>query len=858
MENEPLLRQDRFPKSLDFIQDAVAEKDGLGGGHQRISTTASNVIAANSSLRVVGLLGPWGSGKSTVARLISQNLENRGDPAFQVFTYDAWLHQGDATRRSFIEALAEFVMKGAKVGTSDWRDELDRVTGRAELTRTFQFPDIRMGTWATYWAALAVPMGMMWLLKIDSLHKQFPRHSLFELVAPGVALALLPFLVALVVKGWRLFALKWEERWGRPSDKPSTEQRVVDGASGLGILLKKEAEQTIKRVLKDPTPTTIEFRMLFRKIVRASLGPKNAKESRLLIIIDNLDRLADSEAMEVWSIVRSLFLWGEEDPGANFDFKLTILLPIDEAAITRVFASNGSQIDSDAFIQKTFDLTFRLPRPLFSSWQTYLESQVKKVFGKNIKSNDMRDITRLLDIFVQENSAPTPRQINAIVNEFGVLWLQWKPEGVSMISIANYAINHRVIDANIWTAVGRQTLVARLDDDWRRSMCAMHFGVSIYEGIDVLMEEQLSSAFGEHDDNLFIGVGSLRGFHTVLRRVVGRWDSETQSIPELKVLYAIDLVSRLGDAADEQHSLIWSHLSKAYCRSAFDPSAALPFQPVLSKLIPFISPKEACDVVNSLLEHMLAAKSDSRNLNSVQIEVVQKVLYTFRREILSNKAYNGFTLSKIFVDGPLENLISIGISIGTDNFILKHISTKDRQLSTELLAQPKKQAPQSQEQADERFLAVALSGSDLSWQEYFSYTGEVLAGRINAPYATSMLALGVLRQKGLDVDVLLKQLTTPGGAVEARMRQAFVKGDDTLFARGLVLLLLADQLPMAEFAPAQREWPKQLPDLPSRFTKALRQMTPNQGASLGSLKQFEKDVPWIFQHLRGENRDGGS
>jgi len=53
-----------------------------------------------------------------------------------------------------------------------------------------------------------------------------------------------------------------------------------------------------------PEPTAIEFQDAFREIMAAAQTPKR----RLVIVVDNLDRLPPKEAMNIWATVRSFFL----------------------------------------------------------------------------------------------------------------------------------------------------------------------------------------------------------------------------------------------------------------------------------------------------------------------------------------------------------------------------------------------------------------------------------------------------------------------------------------------------------------------------------------------------------------------
>ena len=52
---------------------------------------------------MIALEGGWGSGKSTVTRLLKSKLES--DNNNFVWIFDAWAHEGDPLRRTFLERL---------------------------------------------------------------------------------------------------------------------------------------------------------------------------------------------------------------------------------------------------------------------------------------------------------------------------------------------------------------------------------------------------------------------------------------------------------------------------------------------------------------------------------------------------------------------------------------------------------------------------------------------------------------------------------------------------------------------------------------------------------------------------------
>lgn len=62
----------------------------------------------------IGVFGTWGTGKSTVLKLIRARMESQGDPPLFI-EFDAWLYQGlDDAKAALMEVVADTLLKAAK------------------------------------------------------------------------------------------------------------------------------------------------------------------------------------------------------------------------------------------------------------------------------------------------------------------------------------------------------------------------------------------------------------------------------------------------------------------------------------------------------------------------------------------------------------------------------------------------------------------------------------------------------------------------------------------------------------------------------------------------------------------------
>src|SRR5690606_10683989 len=92
--------------------------------------------------------------------------------AFRVFTYDAWLHQSDPIRRSFLESLLHFLVSQGAVRKGHWRPKLKELSGQVEDTQVIDVPELGPDARWLGLSLLPVPIGVG-LLGLDTIKEAF-------------------------------------------------------------------------------------------------------------------------------------------------------------------------------------------------------------------------------------------------------------------------------------------------------------------------------------------------------------------------------------------------------------------------------------------------------------------------------------------------------------------------------------------------------------------------------------------------------------------------------------------------------------------------------------------------------------
>src|SRR5438045_4179314 len=94
---------------VSLLSDQPASSDEFNAGaHGKVAAAIAHLVRTEQGGRAIGLEGTWGSGKSTVVRIMRDALVEEGaDVDIETVVFDAWAHQGDPLRRTFLEKLAD-------------------------------------------------------------------------------------------------------------------------------------------------------------------------------------------------------------------------------------------------------------------------------------------------------------------------------------------------------------------------------------------------------------------------------------------------------------------------------------------------------------------------------------------------------------------------------------------------------------------------------------------------------------------------------------------------------------------------------------------------------------------------------
>lgn len=500
------------------LPDTPTQEDSFS--HSRVSTAIADVILSTQGGKSIGLVGTWGSGKSTVIELLRRELTTRSKHA-EIFIFDAWAHQGDPLRRTFLEQLINRLCELRWLDYPEvWSERKDELARRVQKITTKTRPVLTfLGAWFAI-LLLLLPVGLQLFSKYDPSNFNHPR-----LAAAGLILALLPFAFALssyiyLRPTWKFWRSQfWSQNRGKYS-----------GDNLLALFLNRTQEHTDSTTTRTPDPTSLEFQELFTDLLSNAL---DKQERRLIIVIDNLDRIEAREALEIWATMKAFFDVGRHNTA--WIPRMWLIVPFDPKALRKLWPDPKnteaakppcSDALADSFIDKTFQLTFRVSPPLLSDWRQFFEDQLRAAFPVGHES-DIHTVYRLYDLKrLGASRPPTPRDIKLFINAVGTIHRQWQhdiPLPLQSLYVL-LAKQYPQLEDELASKSDKELLAPvppeLAGSNWRQNISAIHFNVPINKALETALGGTVKVALIEDDVNELQRLHAINGFENVLERVV--------------------------------------------------------------------------------------------------------------------------------------------------------------------------------------------------------------------------------------------------------------------------------------------------------------------------------------------------
>ncbi|RDU98927.1 P-loop NTPase fold protein [Trinickia dinghuensis] len=413
----------RQPK---LLPDEPAIEDSFGA-HERIANALATLIETSEGGKSVRLDGEWGAGKSTVVRILRKRLSGNNtprdekNPRTRLFVYDAWIHSGDGLRRAFFESLIKDLracdwIQSESDSAKFWKQKLAAMAGKSKRVTKSTQPEMTRS--ARVVLALSVT-GALFSPAIYSLLTKALQGS----------------------PAWLL--------WGLTSCGAVALFSIILGISAphVHILLTKSTLDETTETLTDPEPTSIEFQDEFERLMCDVLNPRLYPLRKLVIVVDNLDRIEFDEAKQVWILLRS-FLDNPTFRESGWFKHLWLLVPIaSESYLSKLAGTSDADSGKGNTLEKVFQVRVALPLPMLRPWKGFLAKKLADCFGAD-EDGSHEVIARLLHA-TTVGGAPTPRRLVVFINELVALCTERQGD-MPLSTLAAYILSRDMVRARPW------------------------------------------------------------------------------------------------------------------------------------------------------------------------------------------------------------------------------------------------------------------------------------------------------------------------------------------------------------------------------------------------------------------------
>ena len=628
-----------------LLSDSPAEEDAFGS-HKNVAKTIAKLIDEENGGKSIALTGSWGSGKSTVVDMLKKEL----DSSIGLFVFDAWAHEGDPLRRTFLEQLIDFLTEKEWIDNEKWEKE------KLILSHKFLEQKIKSTPVLTHvgkaFAALAILMPLGYVM----LSLSGKENILWYMPHIGFILALSPFI-------FLVFNLIKNYLHNRKVD----EDDKIDELFSLIINHSKNTE--ISGTITTPDPTSIEFQSFFRRLLKdASLNDKSRK---LLIVIDNLDRIDAKDALSIWATMRTFFDHNSMNNDESLS-RLWLILPFDPIALNRLWhfdndkgtnkKQNTNESLAQSFIDKSFQINFCVAPPVFSAWKDFMLKLLAEAFPDH-ETDDFYTIYRLFRLrALTDKKFPTPRDLKLFINQVGALHRQWCSEIPLSIQALYVILKRNNFDFEkdlIKDDILEANELSLIDPYYQKYLAALHFNVPVEESIQILMAPSIENALNEGDVDAIKELCNYPGFTQVCEHVIEDQCFDWSKSENKTILIAANTLSAIEKHNDPSWINIWNLLHKATMDIDFIETLD---ENMGNGFVQLIKHKKDTHFVQSIVEIIAESiqsfESDDQIIESAIIENWIKGVYPVLTELL-NSDYQNVIDEYFCIDCSASNYIEI-------------------------------------------------------------------------------------------------------------------------------------------------------------------------------------------------------
>jgi KAP family P-loop domain len=352
--------------------------DDAFGVHTAYAKHLARIARSCPTPFTVGLYSGWGTGKTSIVRLLQELVEADSGNQIQVIYLDVWKYASDPLKRWILL-------------------ETERQLTDPGLLREYRYQDRSLQSHLEFDEELHDE---------DRLRIDVPNLRYIGTVTAALIAASL-LSSHYVPERWRAAAaIRWLLTVAAGGTVVAFALQATFKAIGES-LSKLLFRRTIRHVTVKPAFSSEKFGMIFRDMAGKAI--QSQEGGRLLFVFDNLDRCPAHVAVDAIGVVKTFL----DVPGCVY------LVPCDEQAILAHIrqtyiadVQNGDTPETYAsqFLAKFFQMTLRLPPAADFAVEDYLD--------RELRESKMEDLTAdARDVLLLAYRGDTPRQVKRVLND---------------------------------------------------------------------------------------------------------------------------------------------------------------------------------------------------------------------------------------------------------------------------------------------------------------------------------------------------------------------------------------------------------------------------------------------------------
>lgn len=506
-----------------FIKNTICGDDLFEGkSHEDIAKSISSIIRHNDTTNVIGIDGGWGSGKSNLVCLIEKELQKNDQSEnlikYKFFNYDAWGHQEDFQRRSILEELIDSLTdKNLPILQEKWKEKLESLLAKKRKKKTETVPKLGVG----------FIVGVL-ILILTPIFKTAAEWLPDSCTWGKFIITILPFVVGATYGTWRAWHNLKKRR-----EKTNLGSILIE----MFLIYKDEVKaNTTYENISESEPSSREFKKWMREIDN-DLG-----NCTLVVVFDNMDRLPKQKVQELWATIHTFF--------ADVKYQnIKVIVPFDRTHIISAFKNEDSYVVKennpnhsnaicygDDYINKTFDVIYRVSPPTMSNWKNYFTLKWEDAFGNAIELD-----SQVMQIFDNFTLFLTPRKVIAFINEFVTIKQMAYAINIPDRYIALFIFAKSKISENPDTEVlkpsylfGAVDFIFKNDDELPKFISALYYQLLPEKALDVIYIDRLKRALDENDSKFISEIKDSTSFRHLLDKSITEVINITNAVLALK------------------------------------------------------------------------------------------------------------------------------------------------------------------------------------------------------------------------------------------------------------------------------------------------------------------------------------